>query len=141
MKYKIEVLKKDVIRRVGDLASDVKLNEPVDYDCTFLGARNNGTLLGVIGVNFKRPLYPQFEHIIIREEAQKTRIPVHLLNRMERWLEDKGYDTYVSYIKNTRNHMQMYAKKWGMRSYDNNSDGVWFYKLINTKKGERNVWR
>ncbi|RKY32395.1 MAG: hypothetical protein DRP74_02670 [Candidatus Omnitrophota bacterium] len=130
MKYNISILKPENYPELIKLAESVNLDEKIDFQCTFIAAQN-GTpeLLGVAGINFNKR-FPRFEHILVSKPFQKTRLGVILLKAMEKYLIDNGYDTYVSYILNSREHMQKYALKWGMKEYNKTDDGKWFYKRL-----------
>jgi hypothetical protein len=130
MYYDIRLLKKEEYPLLNNLAKTVNLRETLDLDCDFIGAKQEGNLIAVAGINFKRERYPQFEHIILRQDVRNRKLLILLCRQMERYIKDKGYDVYVSYITNDMNDMQVYALKWGMEAYSNDLHGVWFYKKI-----------
>lgn len=140
MEYKLLNKTEENLELIKELAGVSGIKEEIDYDCDFIVAKNEQKeLLGLAGINLKMEKYPQFKHIILRPEKQTSRLGIILMNKMERYLIDNGYENkeYVSYILNTDNRMQVYAKKWGMIPYENDKEGVWFYKKI--LKGGSNV--
>ena len=131
MKYNFEQLKKENTDKLEEVATIAGLDEPIDYDCTFIVAKNGTSkILGFAGVNLNKDKYPQFEHIIVRPGFQKTKLGFLLMLKMEKFLRHKGYTEYVSFIRNEKNNMMVYAQKWGMQNYAHNNRGVWFYKSL-----------
>ena len=130
MKYLIKEWDRQDPNLIQDYVSQFDLGEQIDYDADFILAyNNNNELIGIAGVNTKLKL-PQFEHIIIKPEYQKTLIGVRLMMEIERFLKSKGFDKYVSYILNTKEYMQEYALKWQMIPFSHTDIGVWFCKTI-----------
>jgi hypothetical protein len=84
-------------------------------------------------VNLNMPLYPQFEHIVIHPQVQKSRLAMILMTAVEDFLKKNKYSVYVCYILNTMNWMQEYAVKFGFSSYSHDDEGVWFVKNLNKK--------
>jgi RimJ/RimL family protein N-acetyltransferase len=135
MSYDIHRLIGEDVKLIDKLLEASPVNERIDWGCEFLGAFNSNpqVLCGIAGVSLKKKLYPQFEHIILHPDYQGGRLLVQLLNKMERYLKELGYEVYVSYIKNTNNPMQVLATKFGMKPYNADDFGVWFYKQIREK--------
>ena len=128
MKYLFSILDKSRYALLDELAKKVGLDEKIDLDCVFMSAQNGrSALVGVAGVNLKGE-YPRFEHIMIDKPYQKTRLAVIIMREMEKFL--KPFGCYVSYIKDSKKHMQNYAEKWGMRPYQKTKTGQWYYKEI-----------
>ena len=116
---------------LDNLAIITNLDEPVDYTCDFLTARDDrGYLLGAAGVNFYKLEEPRFEHIIVSPKYQKTKLGGILMKRTERWLKDLGYKAFVAYIYNTKTLMIKYAKKFKMKPYKFTDVGTWWYKSL-----------
>jgi len=130
MQYTFRLLTKDDIPLIENLAKSVNLDEKVNYKCDFIGAFNGDSrLLGIAGVNLTKH-YPQFEHIIVSKNKQKTRLGVLLMKKIEEYIKLKKYTMYVSYILDTRKYMQNYAVKWGMFPYNYKPEGKWYSKRI-----------
>lgn len=130
MKYNLSTLDIDDYSLLDELAERVNLDERVDKNCSFIAARNgNEKILGVAGINLTKK-FPRFEHIIVDKKYQKTRLAVILMKAMERLLLFREKGTYVSYILNSRKHMQDYAVKWGMIMYNETPRGKWYYKNL-----------
>jgi hypothetical protein len=116
---------------LSNLAQEVNLQEPLDYFCNWILARDSsGKLIAVAGVNLNRYLVPKFEHIIISPKYQKTKLLISIMKRMENYIKSLGHKGYISFILNKNKYMQDYAQKWGMRPYDIKFNGIWFEKRI-----------
>jgi hypothetical protein len=139
MQYNFRLLTKEEIPLIDELAKSVNLDEKIDYNCDFIGAFNGSTnLLGIAGVNLKKH-YPQFEHIIICKDKQKTLLGFLLMKKIEEYLKLKKIAMYVSYIRNDRKYMQNYAEKWGMKIYNHKLGGKWYFKEIKGDNYERSI--
>lgn len=131
MKYRIEELQPDRFNELETIASLAGMDESIDYDCTFFAAYNGGTkIYGFAGVNLNTLRYPQFEHIVLHPQAQKSRLSMILMNSIEDYLRKHNYKLYVCYILNTMNWMMQYAARFGFIPYYNDAQGVWFYKSL-----------
>ncbi len=114
---------------IEDLAKRVNLDEPIDYGCEFVVARN-GSIAGVAGVNFDKAEYPRFEHIIIDPKYQKGSLLGKLMLRTEMHLKNLGYHKYLAFIFKDNTRMLNYASKFGFKPYKNGNRGDWFIKEV-----------
>ena len=131
MKYSIDLVSPSAIDQIKKLAFICEIDEQIDEQCDFLCAFDKELgLVGVAGVNRKRELYPQFEHIIIHPKRQRTRISVMLMQRVESYLQELGYKEYVCYIKSEKKVMSDYAIKFGFKKYSEMPRGTWYYKSL-----------
>lgn len=138
MRYFIDKAQPSAMDKIKHLAFICEIDEPIDEKCDFLCAFDKELgLVGVAGVNLKRDLYPQFEHIIIHPKRQRTRVSVMLMNKMEEYLKNKEYKEYVAFIKNDKKMMQEYAMHWGMKEYSKTPRGVWYFKSLTDKEATR----
>jgi N-acetylglutamate synthase-like GNAT family acetyltransferase len=134
MRYHIERLPYEQLEELEEVATLAGMTEPIDYNCDFFVARNGSSkIYGFAGVNLNMPLYPQFEHIVIHPQVQKSRLAMILMTAVEDFLKKNKYSVYVCYILNTMNWMQEYAVKFGFSSYSHDDEGVWFVKNLNKK--------
>jgi len=122
---------KFIYPELEDLKAQVNLDEPIDYACDFIVARDdNRNILGVAGVNFHKNETPRFEHIIISPKYQKTKLAGVLMRRIDHWLRDLGYKFYNAFIFYDKELMRRYAKKWGMVETVKGNKGSWFTKEL-----------
>ena len=130
MKYNLAILQPNEYYQLIELAKEVELNEPLDFKCNFLCARN-GTpkIIGMVGINLQKS-YPQIEHIIVGKEHQKTSLAYLLMIELEKFLRLQGYKEYVAYILNSNERMIRYAKKFGFKPYANRDNAKWYYKTL-----------
>ena len=126
MNYFIKTFKNNELDQLVNLTN---LDEPIDYGCTFIVAKNED-IAGVAGVNLVKEVYPRFEHIVIAPKYQKSKLGASLMLRMENWLRSMGYYTYVSFIYHGKVLMHYYARKWGMKAYLQRPKGIWYFKTI-----------
>jgi GNAT superfamily N-acetyltransferase len=116
---------------IDNLAIVANINEPLDYDCYFITARDTaGHLVGVAGVNFDKEQYPRFEHIIVSPRFQKGKLSAILMRRMESWIRDLGYKMFVAFIYHEKKIMHHYAKKFLMSPFKESQKGIWYAKEV-----------
>lgn len=130
MKYSIEHIKKtpEELKLLDELHDEAKVDYPLVKHCEYIICKN-GTdkYYGAVAINLKKKLYPQFQHIILHPDASRG-LAIKLIQVMEKWLKENGYEVYVAFVTNRRNKVQQYAQRLGMKAYDNNNSGIWFYK-------------
>lgn len=136
MKYMIEKLKEKDTELVDELCQHAGLNYPLEISCEFFVARNETKLYGLVGLYLGGNRYPELKHIILRKNISR-RIGLKLINRMEEYLKKKKHKEYVAYVENTDNPIQVYAQRLGFLPYEQDSEGVWFYKSILANLKER----
>lgn len=124
------LMKKFQNKELSGLAEKSNLREDIDYGCQFITAYDDdGKLIGAVGFNLETMKYPRLEHVIISTEYQGSRLVVRLLKKMEDYIF--GYlneGCYVSYILDTDNRMKAYAEHWGMKSFQNDGKGTFYFK-------------
>lgn len=137
MKYQFFVLKKENYDELNKLTNRVKLDEQLDKDAIFIVGIEENDLQGAVGFSFRNDFLdkeniklPRLEHIIVDNKYQKTRLGVLLLKEMEKYLKEREYKEYYSYILNTNERMKKYAIKWGMKLKNIGRVGSCYYKPL-----------
>jgi len=126
----IKTLDPSEYSKLIDLAESVTLGEKIDFKCTFIVKEDeSGKILGAAGTRFDF-ISPRFEHIIVREEYQKTSLAGRLMLETEKLVRSEGHTAYVALIPQTNEIMTMYAIKFGFKEYDKGKSGMWFYKQL-----------
>lgn len=131
MDYTLNILPVSEYSRLSELAQRVSLDEPIDFNCEFMAAKDSkNNILGVCGVNFKQANLPRLEHIIVDKPYQKKIMTARLLKEMTKHMVDKGYVLCSAFILNSKWWMQRYAEKFGFVVWEKKDNGNWYLKKI-----------
>lgn len=136
MKYKIEYLedKDNNLGKIEELAKSVDENYCIKKECSFIIAKNgDDKFYGVVGFYFKRQLYPELKHVILREGVSR-RIGIIMISKLEELLRQKKEKMYVAFVSNKNNQIQQFATRIGFQPYKGTETGVWFCKELTNRR-------
>ena len=129
MKYDIRLLKQEEYKLLDTLCKDADASFPPFLDSEYLAARNgDARLLGAIGF-YTSGRHPSFQHLILSKTAPR-KLGALLIRRLESLLKERGFSLYCVYVENTKNWLQQIALKYGYTPYNQDADGVWYFKNI-----------
>ena len=128
MPYQIRKLLPQERSSVEKLRDEYSSDYLLYWDNEFIVAEGEEGIAGAMSYYFDGR-YHQIQNLLLKKNSPK-RLVVRMYDYVEKAILDKGFDKLVSYVENTNNPLQTYLQRVGFKAYDNNKNGVWFYKTL-----------
>lgn len=111
------------------------IDEDFDYNADFYHVgREAGKIVGVIVYKLQSfkdgTILPRFIHVIFDKSIQRTKKIILLLLKSQKIIKELGYNQMFCLVKEDKQEMIIYAKKFGFKEWTSSEHGKLFYKNI-----------